>query len=114
MPALPFPRCMIFANAGECSTASASAPILSFNDAARRWRKKPSAAACATASGKFSTVASGIAASAGGSSLRYVITNRPGTAAEVFDFYQHRGECENRIAELKNGFAADRLSCQRF
>src|SRR5664279_1951128 len=50
----------------------------------------------------------------GGSSLRYVITNRPGTAAEVFDFYQHRGECENRIAELKNGFAADRLSCQRF
>src|SRR5664279_2482505 len=28
----------------------------------------------------------------GGSSLRYVITNRPGTAAEVFDFYQHRGE----------------------
>jgi hypothetical protein len=43
-----------------------------------------------------------------------VITNRPGTAAEVLDFYQHRGECENRIAELKNGFAADRLSCQRF
>ena len=50
----------------------------------------------------------------GGSSLRYVITNRPGTAAQVLDFYQHREECENRIAELKNGFAADRLSCQRF
>jgi hypothetical protein len=25
-----------------------------------------------------------------------------------------RGECENRIEEFKNGFAADRLSCHRF
>jgi hypothetical protein len=28
--------------------------------------------------------------------------------------YNGRGECENRIAELKNGFHADRLSCHRF
>jgi hypothetical protein len=51
---------------------------------------------------------------AGGSSVRYVITNRPGAAEKVFAFYHGRGECENRIEELKNGFAADRLSCPRF
>ncbi len=50
----------------------------------------------------------------GGSSVRFVITNRRGTAEQVFTFYQGRGECENRIEELKNGFAADRLSCHRF
>jgi hypothetical protein len=46
--------------------------------------------------------------------LRYVITNRRGPAEQVFAFYHGRGECENRIEELKNGFAADRLSCHRF
>jgi hypothetical protein len=51
---------------------------------------------------------------AGGSSVRYVITNRPGKPEKVFAFYHGRGECENRIEELKNGFAADRLSCHRF
>lgn len=51
---------------------------------------------------------------AGGCTLRFVITNRGGTAEQVFTFYQGRGECENRIEELKNGFAADRLSCHRF
>jgi hypothetical protein len=43
-----------------------------------------------------------------------VITNRRGPAEQVFAFYHGRGECENRIEELKNGFAADRLSCHRF
>ncbi len=52
--------------------------------------------------------------SSGGASARYVITNRRGLAEEVFTFYHGRGECENRIEELKNGFAADRLSCHRF
>ena len=33
---------------------------------------------------------------------------------EIFAFYNDRGECENRIEEFKNGFRADRLSCQRF
>jgi DDE family transposase len=28
--------------------------------------------------------------------------------------YNDRGECENRIAEFKNGFRADWLSCHRF
>lgn len=49
-----------------------------------------------------------------GSSVRYLITNRQGRAEQVFTFYHRRGECENRIEELKNGFAADRLSCHRF
>lgn len=49
-----------------------------------------------------------------GTNLRFVITNCPGRASEVFAFYNDRGECENRIEELKNGFRADRLSCHRF
>lgn len=49
-----------------------------------------------------------------GRRARFLITNRRGPAEELFPFYQGRGECENRIEELKNGFAADRLSCHRF
>jgi len=49
-----------------------------------------------------------------GRRARFLITNRRGPAEELFSFYQGRGECENRIEELKNGFAADRLSCHRF
>lgn len=52
--------------------------------------------------------------SAAGTNLRFVVTNRAGRAAEVFAFYNDRGECENRIEEFKNGFCADRLSCHRF
>ena len=124
MPALPFPRCTSLASAGESNAASASAAIPPFNGGAKRWQKKRSAAGCGVASGSACTAASGIAVRArtrckaehgsGGSTLRFVISNRPGSAEQVFDFYQHCGECENRIAELKNGFAADRLSCQRF
>src|SRR5208337_2830228 len=50
----------------------------------------------------------------GASRASFVITNRRETAEQIFTFYQGRGECENRIEELKNGFAADRLSCHRF
>ena len=49
-----------------------------------------------------------------GTNLRFLITNCAGRAAEVFAFYNDRGECENRIEEFKNGFRADRLSCHRF
>ncbi len=49
-----------------------------------------------------------------GINLRFVISNCPGRPAEVFAFYNDRGECENRIEEFKNGFRADRLSCHRF
>jgi hypothetical protein len=49
-----------------------------------------------------------------GTNLRFLITNCPGRACEVFAFCNDRGECENRIEEFKNGFHADRLSCHRF
>lgn len=51
---------------------------------------------------------------ASGTNLRFLVTNRRGPAAQVFAFYNDRGECENRIEEFKNGFGADRLSCHRF
>jgi hypothetical protein len=44
----------------------------------------------------------------------FMVTNLSGQAETVWRFYHGRGECENRIAELKNGFHADRLSCHRF
>lgn len=44
----------------------------------------------------------------------FMVTNLPGEAETIWQFYNGRGECENRIAELKNGFHADRLSCHRF
>ena len=49
-----------------------------------------------------------------GTNLRFLVTNLKGRCHSVFSFYNDRGECENRIEEFKNGFAADRLSCQRF
>ena len=49
-----------------------------------------------------------------GTNLRFLATNCPGHASALFAFYNDRGECENRIEELKNGFRADRLSCHRF
>jgi len=49
-----------------------------------------------------------------GTNLRFLLTNLSGRSCSVFSFYNDRGECENRIEEFKNGFAADRLSCHRF
>jgi hypothetical protein len=49
-----------------------------------------------------------------GTDLRFLITNCLGRASEVFDSYNDRGECENRIEEFKNGFRADRLICHCF
>lgn len=50
-----------------------------------------------------------------GTNLRFVVTNLPGDPQMLYDrIYAHRGEMENRIKELKNGLAADRLSCHRF
>jgi len=74
----------------------------SFRHRSKRWRQRSRRIAIKAEHGS------------GGSSVRFVITNRRGTAEQVFAFYQGRGECENRIEELKNGFAADRLSCHRF
>lgn len=50
-----------------------------------------------------------------GANRRFVVTNTTGgTAGEVFDFYEERGQCENYIKELKNGFSGDQLSCTDF
>lgn len=51
---------------------------------------------------------------AAGTNLRFLVTSEAAAAEASFDFYNDRGECENRIEELKNGFACDRLSCHRF
>jgi hypothetical protein len=56
---------------------------------------------------------------AGGTNLRFVVTNLPDvqTAQQgqtTYDDYVQRGESEHRMDELKNGLHADRLSCHRF
>ena len=55
---------------------------------------------------------------AGGTNLRFVVTNLdvPGVrqARGAYDDYTQRGDSEQRMDELKNGLAADRLSCHRF
>jgi hypothetical protein len=45
---------------------------------------------------------------------RFVVTNLPHTPANVYAIYRERGDVENRIKELKDGVALDRLSCSRF
>jgi len=49
-----------------------------------------------------------------GINRRFVVTNILGDPEELYDFYSMRGDCENRIKELKNGLKADRLSCHNF
>ena len=49
-----------------------------------------------------------------GTNLRFVVTNRKGSAQEGYEFYADRGESENWIKELKRGFRGDRLSCHTF
>jgi hypothetical protein len=50
-----------------------------------------------------------------GTNRRFVVTNLPGVAQELYDeIYVHRGDMENRIKELKRHLKADRLSCNRF
>ena len=49
-----------------------------------------------------------------GTNVRFVITNRPGRAEQIYDGYDERGECENRIKEFKRDLSADRLSCHSY
>jgi hypothetical protein len=49
-----------------------------------------------------------------GCNLRFVVTNRRGSAQAVFDWYEDRGQAENFIKELKRDVAADRLSCSAY
>ena len=44
-----------------------------------------------------------------------IATNRGGSAEEVVQWYNQRGECsENRIKELKIGFGMERMPCGQF
>jgi len=45
---------------------------------------------------------------------RFVVTNLPHTPRHVYAIYRARGDVENRIKELKDGVALDRLSCSSF
>jgi hypothetical protein len=49
-----------------------------------------------------------------GINRRFLVTNLSSLPEEAYDFYALRGDCENRIKELKNDLKADRLSCHRF
>jgi hypothetical protein len=50
-----------------------------------------------------------------GPNSRFVVTNIPMDAQQVYEFYTERGgTCEVRLDEFKNGLKADRLSCHRF
>jgi Transposase DDE domain group 1 len=49
-----------------------------------------------------------------GTNVRFIITNRSGRAEAIYDGYDQRGECENRIKEFKRDLSADRLSCHSF
>ena len=49
-----------------------------------------------------------------GTNVRFVVTNRPGKPEEVFQWYDHRGQCENYIKEFKRDLLGDRLSCHTY
>lgn len=49
-----------------------------------------------------------------GKNLRFVVTNRRGRAAAIFEWYEQRGQAENFIKDLKNEIAMDRLSCSTY
>jgi len=49
-----------------------------------------------------------------GINRRFVVTNLKGEPEHLYDFYVGRGQAENRIKDLKNALAADRLSCSAF
>ena len=49
-----------------------------------------------------------------GTSLRFMVTNRRGRAADLITWYEGRGAAENTIKELKLDVHADRLSCHRY
>jgi len=49
-----------------------------------------------------------------GENPRFVVTNLPGDPQALYDEYCRRGDCENRIKELKLDLASGRTSCHRF
>lgn len=49
-----------------------------------------------------------------GMNVRFVVTNRPDSDEQIFNWYEQRGQAENFIKELKNDVGADRLSCSAY
>ena len=49
-----------------------------------------------------------------GPNTRFVVTTRADGPLATYDFYVDRGDAENRIKDLKNALAGDRLSDHRF
>lgn len=49
-----------------------------------------------------------------GTNLRFVVTNRASRAEPIFNHYDDRGQCENRIKEFKRDVNSERLSCHRY
>lgn len=49
-----------------------------------------------------------------GRNVRFVVTNRTGSAEEIFRWYEQRGQAENFIKDFKRDVAADRLSCSAY
>lgn len=49
-----------------------------------------------------------------GENPRFVVTNLAGEPEALYDEYCRRGDCENRIKELKLDLASGRTSCHRF
>lgn len=45
-----------------------------------------------------------------GINTRFVVTNKPTNAENLYDHYLKRGETENRIKDLKVALKADRLN----
>ncbi len=49
-----------------------------------------------------------------GPNTRFVVTSRPDSPLDLYDWYVQRGESENWIKDFKLGCFADRLSCHSF
>ena len=49
-----------------------------------------------------------------GENPRFVVTNRPGDPEALYNEYCLRGDCENRIKEMKLDLMSGRTSCHRF
>ena len=85
----------------ECGGGERVRLYTSFRYAARRWSRKR-------------RIVAKIERTREGMNLRFLVTNRRGRAAQIFHWYEQRGQAENFIKELKNDLAADRLSCSAY
>lgn len=50
-----------------------------------------------------------------GETVRFLLCGgMKGSPSELYGFYSGRGDCENRLKELKEGLRSDRMSCEAF